>query len=123
MWLSLKHTLDIPKIEDLTWADSLQCEVFHYHFHKEGLAFEEKRCKKIDKLIQELTLWVHIKAEKYVNTKPENIWLSESLPYVCINLLKEFGADCPTAIDVEEAYKFLMSYTGKCHKTKPVPSC
>ena len=49
--------------------------------------------------------------------------MAESLPYICIELLKEFEADCPVSVSIKEAYKLLTSLSRKPLKATHVPSC
>ena len=47
----------------------------------------------------------------------------QSLPSICVDLLKEFGVNCSTHVEVEDIYKYLLSFAGKSCTIKPFPSC
>ncbi len=118
-WLPLKHALDVPHIKDLLNADSIHQETFRMHFIREGLIFEEEHRETIHTLTQEIILWVQSTAETYNKVKPQKVWLSESLPSICLNLLKEYNIECTAEDDVEKAYKFLLSFAGKIGPSSP----
>ncbi len=69
-----------------------------------------------------MIIWTKGVVEAHMKWKPENIWTSERLPFICIELLKEFEADHPISVAVEEAYKLLTSYSGNPLRAKPFPS-
>ncbi len=121
-WISLKHALDVPHIEDLSNADSIRQETLRTHFIKEGLVFKEEHRERIHKLTQKIIFWAQSVAKQHIGIKPEKIWLSERLPPIHIDLLKEFGTQHSAEADVEEAYKFLLSFAGKGRTLKPYPS-
>ncbi len=61
-------------------------------------------------------------AEAQMEWKLQSIWTAESLPFICIDLLKEFEADRPVSVLVKEAYKVLTSLSGNPLKATSVPS-
>ena len=110
-WLLLKAALDVPYVEDLFQVDGIQLDAFRTNFSKEGLAFEEECRKMINKLAQEIVIWAHCVAEAHIGVKLDNIWTADSLPSICVDLLKEFGVNLPDVTKVEDAYKYCCPFS------------
>ncbi len=121
-WLTLKAALEVPHIKDLSQVDRIQLDTFRTCFTKEGLAFKEECRKMINELSQEIIIWAQSVAEFHINFKLENIWTLESFPSICVDLFKEFGVNRSTHVEVEDTYKYLLSFAGKSRTIKPFSS-